>query len=63
VPPPGGNLWVKTVGSHPGCYPWFVAADVSRALDIRNPSDARRQLREDEKGSESFDTPGSLRLM
>ena len=29
--------------------PWFVAADVCRALEIKNPSDALTKLDEDEK--------------
>lgn len=29
--------------------PWFVAADVCKALDIANPTDAIKRLDEDEK--------------
>ena len=29
--------------------PWFVAADVCRALDIGNPADTIRRLDEDER--------------
>ena len=35
--------------------PWFVAADVCRALDIGNPSDAMRRLDEDEKALVSIE--------
>ena len=38
--------------------PWFVAADVCRALEIRNGSDAMSRLDEDEKGVGLTDTPG-----
>lgn len=38
--------------------PWFVAADVCRALDIANSRDALTRLDEDEKGVASTDTPG-----
>ena len=38
--------------------PWFVAADVCRALEIGNPSQALSRLEEDEKGIISNDTPG-----
>ena len=38
--------------------PWFVAADVCRALDIRNSRDAVARLDDDEKGVVSTDTPG-----
>lgn len=37
---------------------WFVAADVCRALDIKNSRDALSRLEEDEKGVASADTPG-----
>lgn len=35
--------------------PWFVAADVCRALEIGNPSDAMRRLDEDEKALVSIE--------
>lgn len=35
--------------------PWFVAADVCRALEIGNPSDALRRLDEDEKALVSIE--------
>ena len=38
--------------------PWFVAADVCRALDINNVSDAVARLDNDEKGFVLTDTPG-----
>jgi len=38
--------------------PWFVAADVCRALDIQNTTDAMSRLDEDEKGVDSIYTLG-----
>lgn len=38
--------------------PWFVLADVCRALEIGNASDAARRLDEDEKGVATVDTLG-----
>lgn len=38
--------------------PWFVAADVCDALEIKNPSDSMKRLDEDEKGIVSIYTPG-----
>ena len=38
--------------------PWFVAADVCRALEIQNTADALLRLDEDEKGVASTYTPG-----
>lgn len=43
--------------------PWFVAADVCSALDIRNNRDAVSRLDEDEKGVASTDTPGGEQQM
>ena len=43
--------------------PWFVGADVCRALKIRNNRDALSRLDEDEKGAEFFDTPGGRQKM
>lgn len=43
--------------------PWFVAADVCRALDISNSRDAVGRLDEDEKGVVSTDTPGGKQEM
>lgn len=43
--------------------PWFVAADVCRALDIKNSRDAMTRLDEDEKGVVSTDTPGGEQEM
>ena len=46
--------------------PWFVAADVCRALDIGNSSDAISRLDDDEKGVASTDTLGgeqSIRII
>jgi len=41
-----------------GGEPWFVAADVCRALEIANTADALGRLDEDEKGIGLIDTPG-----
>lgn len=38
--------------------PWFVAADVCRALDVGNSRQALTRLDDDEKGVISSDTPG-----
>lgn len=38
--------------------PWFVAADVCKALEISNNRDALSRLDADEKGVASTDTPG-----
>lgn len=38
--------------------PWFVAADVCRALEIANNRDALTRLEQDEKGVALTDTPG-----
>ena len=38
--------------------PWFVAADVCRALEVRNNRDALSRLDNDEKGVALTDTPG-----
>jgi prophage antirepressor-like protein len=43
--------------------PWFVAADVCRALGTLNAADATRQLDEDEKGIDSADTLGGHQEM
>ena len=43
--------------------PWFVAADVCKALDIRNGRDAVARLDEDEKGVALTDTPGGMQNM
>lgn len=43
--------------------PWFVAADVCRALDIQNSRDAIARLDEDEKGVGSTDTLGGRQEM
>lgn len=40
--------------------PWFVAADVCRALDISNSRDAVNRLDADEKGVVLTDTPGGM---
>lgn len=44
---------VRTISQ--GGEPWFVAADVCRALEIGNPSDAMRRLDEDEKALVSIE--------
>lgn len=43
--------------------PWFVAADVCRALEIRNNRDALTKLDNDEKGVALTDTPGGQQEM
>lgn len=43
--------------------PWFVAADVCAALEIKNGRDAMTRLDEDEKGVASTDTPGGSQKM
>lgn len=40
--------------------PWFVAADVCRALEISNSRDAVNRLDADEKGVVLTDTPGGM---
>lgn len=37
--------------------PWFVAADVCKALEIANSRDALTRIDEDEKGVAPADTP------
>lgn len=43
--------------------PWFVAADVCRALEVGNSRQALTRLDEDEKGVISTDTPGGEQEM
>lgn len=43
--------------------PWFVAADVCRALDVQNSRDALSRLDSDEKGVVSTDTLGGKQEM
>lgn len=43
--------------------PWFVAADVCRALEISNNRDALSRLDTDEKGVALTDTPGGTQEM
>jgi anti-repressor protein len=43
--------------------PWFVAADVCRALEIANSRDALTRLDDDEKGVALTDTPGGRQQM
>ena len=43
--------------------PWFVAADVCRALKIGNPSMAVERLDDDEKGISTIDTLGGKQRM
>ena len=38
--------------------PWFVAADVCKALEIANSRDALTRIDDDEKGVASTDTLG-----
>lgn len=47
-----------------GGEPWFVLADVCRALDIKNPSDAAARLDTEEKGIAPIETlRGTQRLL
>lgn len=43
--------------------PWFVLADVCRALEIGNPSQASSRLDDDERGIISNDTPSGVQQM
>lgn len=43
--------------------PWFVAADVCRALDYRMASDMTRWLDDDDKGTHTVHTPGGDQQM
>ena len=43
--------------------PWFVAADVCKALEIANSRDALSRLDSDEKSVASTDTPGGRQCM
>lgn len=43
--------------------PWFVAADVARALGYRNAPDITRQIDPDEKGTHLVRTPGGPQKM
>lgn len=43
--------------------PWFVAADVCKALEIVNPSNAVKKLDDDEKGLHLTDTLGGAQNM
>ena len=43
--------------------PWFVAADLCRALDISDTQSALRRLQEDEKGKDSIRTLGGTQEM
>lgn len=54
-----GNVRVVQVGGEP----WFVAADVCRALKISNSRDAVARLDDDEKGIGSTDTLGGKQGM
>lgn len=38
--------------------PWFVAADICKALEISDTQSAVRRLHDDEKGKDSIRTPG-----
>lgn len=46
-----------------GDTPWFVAADVCRALELGNSRMATERLDDDEKGVSSIDTPGGRQEM
>lgn len=46
-----------------GGEPWFVLADVCKALEITNAGNAAARLDEDEKGIHTVDTPGGLQQL
>ena len=54
-----GKVRIVTVDN----LPWFVAADVCRALDIANSRDAVKRLDDDERGVVSTDTLGGVQEM
>ena len=43
--------------------PWFVAADICKALEIKNNRDILSRLDDDEKGVDLTDTPGGKQKM
>lgn len=43
--------------------PWFVLADLCRALDIRNGRDVAARLADDQRGVAQIDTPGGAQQM
>lgn len=43
--------------------PWFVAADVCRALEIKDTYSAVSRLDDEEKGTDSISTPGGMQIM
>lgn len=43
--------------------PWFVAADVCRALELERTNRALSRLDDDEKGTHSVSTPGGRQMM
>ncbi len=43
--------------------PWFVAADVCRALGLRNTTMAMRSFRTDERGFNRIETPGGRQML
>ena len=53
---------VRTTVDHSG-NPWFVAADVCAALEIRNSRQALTRLDDDEKGVISTDTAGGIQTL
>ena len=50
----GNTIRTVTVGGEP----WFVAADIAKALGYRMASDMIRTLDDDEKGTQTVRTPG-----
>ena len=54
-----GKIRTLTIDSEP----WFVAADVCRALEIGNPSMTVERLDDDEKGISTIDTLGGKQRM
>lgn len=43
--------------------PWFVAADVCKALELTDPNKSVSRLDDDEKGTNSIRTPGGNQEM
>lgn len=52
---------IRTVQKDGG--PWFVAADVCRALEIKDTYSAVSRLDDEEKGTDSISTPGGMQIM
>ena len=54
---------IDTPPADPSGEPWFVAADVCRALELDQPHRALTRIDEDEKGRTSITTPGGNQEM